>query len=254
MVQHSLAPADTLSFQAFLDPSKVQSLFVILEKRRITPGRIYILTLVIMKVLNFVADFAASQSFSVPVSKLSTWHLVRNASRMWKVSETQRVISNKLAGPIAGTMLTVAEMSVLLKCCQTWLQDHGHAPKKVTSEVRKEYAGHLISALFVSVPPPRVQVLQKLKMDKTFFFDGSVYYFRFDGIDPPLKSRKPLVLVVPDHLTGPFQVWLEYYRPQSSNLIFPSNSGKGPRRNWSSVIQMITQRYLKKSFTPRMFR
>lgn len=249
---------ETVSFRGLLDPPKIQTLISVLEKRQISPGRIYTLTLTLLKALNFVADFCMLNHFPLSVTHLKTWTLVRNVAQMSKMSEKQRVVSKKLSGSSPKQMLSKEEMTTLLKICQTWLEEKASPPPKISGTLRRDYLAHFIVALFLSVPPPRVQVLRKLVFNQTFFFDGSLYYFRFDGLNPPLKSKKPLLLFIPEHLTKPLQIWLNCYRPpcesEAKDIIFPNPRGVGARRDWSTLTNAITKKYLKKSISPRVFR
>jgi hypothetical protein len=188
----------------------MQQLFTFLDQRKISAGRIYSLALTLIKSLNFIADFCITNQLPVSATALPTWPLVTNACRGYKSNEKRHVIAKRVIGPPAAKTLTRADLTILLKECETYLKEQ-QIPARITKKQRKQYLGHLITALFVSVPPPRVQVLQKLVINKTFFFDDSVYYFLFDGLDPPLKSKKPLVLIVPQHLTAAIRVWLERY-------------------------------------------
>jgi hypothetical protein len=252
--------AETLSFRSFLDTTKIQKLIRIMEsERKVSAGRIYILVITLQKSLNFIADFCFHTQFSISVADLPPWDLLKVAARTYKSSELQRNFSKKFIGPIASKTLTQVEMATLLKMCLHWLQEKGGNPTvPVTNRLRKSFLAHWITAFFVSVPPPRVQVLQKLIIDETFFYDDSVFYFKFDGHNPLLKARKPLFLIVPEHLTESLKIWIKFYRPpikaDCKKFVFPNNSGTTARRDWSALTKSITLAFIKKAIAPRNFR
>lgn len=260
LLENSIDSAESISFQSFLSLFKIQKLISVLEGRQISPGRIYALVLTLIKVLNFIAFYCTKKQMPISATSFATWNLLLSASRMFKVSEKSRVFSRQVTGFASRKNLEKGEMIKLLPICLKWLQERirsllSSQDQTITKKSRKEYLAHFITAFLISVPTPRVQILAKLEENKTFFFDGSVYYFLFDGLNPPLKSKKPLFLTVPDHLTEALKIWMSHFRPLCSpSLIFPSASGKKPRRDWSSLTGSITLRYLNKRVPPGKFR
>jgi hypothetical protein len=248
----------TISFRSLLDTTKIQRLITIMENRKVSAGRIHILVLTLQKSLNFVADFCFHAQFNISVADLPPWNLLKVAARTYKISENQRNFSRKLIGPVANKTLTQIEMATLLKRCVHWLKEKGTPTAPVNKRLRKMFLAHWITAFFVSVPPPRVQVLQKLVVNETFFYDDSVFFFKFNGLDPLLKSKKPLFMIVPEHLTESLTIWLQYYRPpiktNCKDFVFPNNSGTAPRRDWSALTKAITLTFINKAIVPRNFR
>lgn len=254
-MDNQIEHVNLVSFRTFLDQMKVQKLFTALEARKISAGRLYTLALTLMKSLNFLIDFCGLNKVQVSLTSFPSWNLVLNACKTYKISEKRRVFSRRAVGPAPTNTLSQSDLCLLFKHCSSFLEAHKEVPEKISHKKRKEFVAHLVTALFVSVPPPRIQVLENLVVNSTFLFDESVYYFLFDGLNPPLKSRKPLLLVVPDHLTLYFKLWLERWRPSGeSQYVFPNKLGTGPRRDWRELTMMVTKKYVNKAISPGKFR
>jgi len=152
------------------------------------------------------------------------------------------------------------DLSCLLYSCLNWFDDTKN--ERITRQYINNYLAHLVTAILLSIPTPRIQVLKNLELTRTMEWDEKLkcYSFIFDGIDPPLKSKKPLYLVLPKTLTNPMKKWIDILRPEligkSRNFytVFPNSRGNGIRNEWSSLTKQITQKYLQKSIPPSKFR
>ena len=223
-----------------------------------SPGRIYQLILAMIKALNFIVFASREQGVRRKASSLPTWNLLGNAAKIQKASERRRVRSKSIVGPSAAGHLTQKELSLLYFRCQEWLQEQ--QGRRLTKKMVQEYLAHLVVLILVSIPTPRIQVLRELDLNSTLVWDGESYTLTFNGENPDLKSKKPLVHVLPQHLNKPLIFWIEHCRPLlvSSDaehaLVFPNSAGTGRRRDWSPLTSLVTLKYLQKTICPQRFR
>ena len=252
MVACGLVAQDNLCFRAILDLTLMQVFLEVLESRGVSPGRIYQLILTLTKVLHFLAFFSVANSVPLQASSFSTWNFLTTAAKHKRCGERQRLRAEKIIGPAPHRVMTREELARLFNKCLTWIRQE---PQSVTKDFVKDYLAHLIVLILVSIPPPRTQVLSELRVNETLLYDGEHYMLSFYG--EALKSRMPLVQVLPDHLTKPLRIWLEQYKPMlvkvESAIVFPAKSG-GQRKDWSQLTKRITMQYLEKAIPASKFR
>jgi hypothetical protein len=246
-----------LSFRSLLDETTVQKFLVYLKTRAISPGRIYQLILAMTKALNYIVSLSREQGIIIKGSSLPTWELLANAGKIKNCSERRRVRSRTIVGPTAAGRLTQKELALLYFRCQERLQEL--QKRSMTKKLLQDYLAHFVVLLMVSIPTPRIQVLRNLDLGTTLLMEGENYLFSFDGENPPLKSKKPLVQVMPQHITKPLDFWITQCRPllvgeAKHNIVFPNAAGTGRRRDWSPLTRTVTLRYLQKAISPGRFR
>lgn len=255
--------SDTMIFKTFLNTTIIQSLITDLgTTTTITPGRTYQLILVMIRCLHFLSLFCHNNGVQMKASSMATWDLLKNAARNARNLENIRIAAKRFHGPEQENTLTQNDLKILYQKTFAWMKAK-NVPwvksKKIGPAQIRHYLAHLITAILVSTPPPRVQIFKKLEVNKTLKWDGEKYSFAFDGLNPVLKSKKPLLLILPSELTEPMANWMTFYRPlivgeSNITLVFPNATGSGPRKDWSALTNYVTNRYLAKSIAPSKFR
>jgi hypothetical protein len=208
------------------------------------------------KTLHFLVWVCVGEGISVKASSFSSWPLLATAGKLKRSGERQRISSNKVLGVPTNQYLQRKELRMLYERCLGWFDS---TPEKLTKPYLQEYLGHLVVLLLISIPAPRVQVFQSLVLNQTLIWNGEQYTLRFDGENPPLKSKKPLLHVLPPHLTKPLNDWITHCRPllvasSQNQIVFPNSKGAGKRYDWAKLTSQITLRYVEKSVPPSRFR
>jgi hypothetical protein len=135
-------------------------------------------------------------------------------------------------------------------------------PRLVTSQQQsrfKEFMDHLILLTLVSVAPPRKQVFALMEPRHLIWKeDQKSYEIHLDGADPPLKTKKPVFLVLPSDVSAHYKVWLEtiralYLLTPVSKFVFPNAHGNSHKK-LTDGIKALTCRYLKQAVPMSKFR
>lgn len=254
-----------LTLSLFLDHNIVQKIQIVLEARDVTPGRRYQLFLLLTKVLLFHAA-----EFKVDLKELPTWTLLESLRKAAHSGEVKRKVAKSIAPP-GPKILTDLEIVHLRDETLAWLKTSSEKTEGLGGLTRL-FMAHLVVATLLLMPAPRSQILSRLELEKTFYWneDESTYFFSFDGLNPPLKNGKPLLLAVPGQLVAFFrvrcfpsfitgfivQVWIEKFRPllqPRGNILFPNTLGE-PMKRWGKLTSIVTQLYLKKEISCHPFR
>jgi hypothetical protein len=251
LVESGLVTPQALCFRFFLDLTIMQQLLTHMESLSVSAGRIYQLVLTLIKVLHFLAFFGVTKGFPVQASSFPTFEFLSNCAKLQNSRERRRVQAQKILGPTANRCLTRQELSVLYHKCLTWFNQ----PQRLSKAYAQDYLAHLVVLILVSIPPPRTQVLRNLQLNHTLLYDGKEYMLSFEG--ETLKSKMPLLQVLPDPLTKPLTFWLQHCKTllckTETPVVFPKSNGT-PRKDWRQLTHQITMRYLQKPVTPSKFR
>lgn len=252
LVESGLVAMQALCFRNFLDLTLMQQLLSYMESRAVSAGRIYQLILTLTKALHFLAFFSVSRGIPVQASSLPTWDFLTNSGKLQRGREHRRVNAQKILGPAANRCMTRQELSLLYSKCLSWVDQ---TPKQLSKAYAQDYLAHLVVLILLSIPTPRTQILRNLTLNETLLADGGEYVLSFDG--ETLKSKRPLVHVLPGHLTKPLNFWLQRCKPLVCKLetstVFPRGNGN-KRNDWRQLTRQITMQYLQKPIAPSKFR
>lgn len=188
-----------LSLEIFLDDMIIQKIIYVLEARRVTPGRVYQILLLITKILLFLRA-----ERNTNLDSLKSWTLLQTARKDAHIKESRRRAAKALAPPEQA--LNSDEIATLRHACLRWLE--ASITQTATYAMSRMYLAHLIGVTLLMIPTPRSQILSLLEVGRTFLWDAEtqIYLLSFNGVDPPLKNRMPLLLTVPMLLTRFYKV------------------------------------------------
>lgn len=251
MVESGLVGVQSVCFRHCLDLTVMRQFIGYVESRSVSAGRIYQLLLALTKVLHFLAFFSVNKGFPVQVSSFRTTEFLTNAAKSQNSKERRRHHAEKILGPSASRCLTREELAILFCKCLQWVSQ----PPRLSRESVNDFLAHLIVLILVSIPTPRTQVLRELVLNQTLLYDGREYSLSFAG--ETLKSKMPLVQVLPTQLTNPLTFWLGECKPvlckKETAVVFPRPDGT-KRNDWRKLTQQITMIYLQKPVPPSKFR
>jgi hypothetical protein len=147
--------------------------------------------------------FMSQRSLKNP-ENLPVWPILARICRENDKSEMKRKRAKAMQPP-SFNMLSADEVGILRNACTSWLSSVAVSKSR---RLIRMFLGHLVVLTLVSVPPPRAQIFSKLEIGKTLVWDKKekTYSVSFDGIDPPLKTSKPLYLLLPPHIGRFYQV------------------------------------------------
>ena len=261
LVPRADANQPPVSLSSLVGVDSVKAVMSHLEQRGVGPARIYALSLLLKKVCVYLCSKQSSTSMLyISPQTLPSWQLIdsfcNHSSRKRKLRQRDRLVLHT-----SQTTMTSEELTVVVRGClavldevmkKTTVDDADGAFGMLKGDARR-FTECFITVLFALLLAPRQQVLREMTMDSiTQSGDGGNYVIRMSA--EKTKVGHPVLLRVPDVLTGAVGFYFQHILPQGhTGHVFLQRGGE-PRQDFSSATRAVTKQLIGRAVNAHQFR
>ena len=261
LVPRTDANQPPVSLSSLVQVDSVRTVMSHLEQREVGPARIYALSLLLKKVSVYLCSKQSSTSMLyISPQTVPSWQLIdsycNHSSRKRKLRQRDRLVLHT-----SQTAMTSEELTVVVRGClavlgeimaKTTVDDADGALGMLKSDARR-FTECFITVLFALLLAPRQQILREMTMDSiTRSGDGGNYIIRMSA--EKTKVGHPVLLHVPDVLTGTVDFYFRHILPQGhTGHVFLQRGGE-PRQDFSSATRAVTKQLICHAVNAHQFR
>jgi integrase len=285
---------DKLDLAMFKELEACRIVMATMEKRRVGAARLHTVLLLIKKVLVYLCckESEAKKQYLTPnvyasfqyISSLCTEATQRRkrdardrstlgiastsffntdpASVSTGAADTHTGNTHTKSTKLVATMTRDQLSTITSKCLaalhQLMLQQWStFGDQRVRHAYARQFARLLVTSLLCLGLAPRSQVLKKLQIGTSLSFERGLYWMKLSSKES--KNARPVLVPIAKELTRSISFYVETVRPtllcnRRNDYLFLKRSGEGPREEFSSFTQLVTQDFVGVAFNAHAFR
>lgn len=262
----------SLSLSSLVQLSTVKAVMSHLEQRKLGPGRLHQLALLLKKIAVYLCSAQSSSSMLfISPQTMPSWTCIDSycsqATKKRKMLARDRVVLQQASEET----MTSDELTVLVRGCLMAMDDlmDSDSSSTVAFDVAaaKRFAEYFITACFVLLLAPRQQVFRQLTMDTLFRPSTSNANYVIKMTAEQSKVGQPILLRVPDVLTSKFDFYLDRVLPILTALEAPAMTnearqsqpvfvqrGGNARQDFSCITRAVTKQFIGRAINAHRFR